>query len=149
MANYCTLDEVRGWMPGGAAIDDQASNPPTATTVSAWITKFTGEIDSAFASAGVTAPVTDANAVAMLNTKLAREIAYQVTAVRAAAQQKDVEPLYFGWHEEYLALLVQIQESAIGSLDGGVVIPWSYTMSSTGYAPDDPLGPAFKKGREF
>ncbi len=138
MADYCTLDEVRGWLPSKHKIDDK-SDPPRDDTVEDWITKFSGEIDSNFTLAGVAVPVTDDNLLKKLNIRLARELAYQVMAVRAAAKSEQVEPLYFGWHKEYEAMLTDIKDGELSPATAAANLGFSYLQGSVaGVVSTDP-----------
>lgn len=145
---YFTIDDVRAGMPGGAAIDDQASFP-AAEWVAEEIEGVTDQIDASLKKIGVTMPIADASALGVFKIKGAREVRYQVMAMRATAKNEKVEPLYFQWHEEFLALLEQIEEEGIVGLETDSGEPWSHTMNSTGDFPSDPLGPAVLKDRVF
>ena len=139
MSAYCSIDNVRGWLPQGQSLDDQTNVAPTATTVTAWITDFSGILDSVF---GVT---TDADYLLARKTYLARELAYQVMAVRAASKDEKAPALFLGWHEEWKALFDD-PEAGAGTLGspGGSAIASSYTMDADD-SPDSSVNPVFQR----
>lgn len=147
MADYCTLDNVQGWLEIGKKIDNQ-SGDPNAATVGGWITDFSGDIDVALSIGGVPTPVTDASWLKRLRIRLARELAYQVQAVRGAFKDELKENLYLGWHQEYLDMIKLLEAGkAVGvltSTESGE--PWSETMDGR---TNEEHGPKIKAGQVF
>lgn len=133
MADYCTLTDVRGWIPAGGTVDDQANLPPSASTLSGWITSYSKAIDSVL---GVSGGVNETERRRIL---LGRELAYQVLAVRGALSKDD--PLYVGWHEEFQAFISPTAAEAAASV---TVQASSYTMNSPDN-PDSSVNPVFTR----
>lgn len=133
MADYCTITDVRGWIPAGGTIDDQANMPPTSLTVSGWITSFSAAIDSLLGASG------GANETEWRRILLGRELAYQVMAVRTNNAVND--PLYLGWHEEFVAFISPSAAEAAASI---TVPASSYTMNAPD-VPDSSVNPVFTR----
>jgi hypothetical protein len=90
---------------------------------------LTGAVDSAASKAGATVPITDANSLLVIKVAMAREIAYQVMAVRCAAKDEKAPALYMGWHDDWLALLESISD--------GELLPTITTSGATASAKTD------------
>lgn len=146
MADYCTLDDIQGWLPASKKIDNQ-TGAPTSGEVEGWITDFSGDINAAAALGGATVPVTNADWLSRFKIRLARELAYQVEAVRGAFKDELKENLYLGWHQEYLDMIKLLEAGkaiVVLSTESSGAIASSYTMN----APDNPdssVNPVFKR----
>lgn len=108
MPNYCALDDVQKWLPAQDKVDNQTGNPVGAT-VTGWCGDVTAQVNVAFSTGPATAP-TSGDLFTALKMMCAKEIAYQVMAVRAAVRGDKVKPLYELWHEEFLQMLKDIAE---------------------------------------
>lgn len=145
MPDYVAIEDVDDWLPGGATLDDQ-SQPPTRETVEdKWIPSTTAQINTALKAASVELPLTDPDQLGKLRLMAARELAYQVMAVRAAASDTKPEPFYVGWHKDWDLLLEAL---ALGADVAAIVTeggePWSTHMNATD-DPTDPLRPYIRK----
>lgn len=141
MADYCVLDDVRGWLPNGQALDDKTKDQPSASTVSAWITDFSGLIDVHFAKAGVATPITNGDVLKLLKVRLAHELVYHVMTLRGGVEDSEKLALWTKWHAEFEALLKQIEAGDLGATAAAsnAGSAWSYTQDSVhGVVSSDP-----------
>lgn len=137
---YGTITDVRGWLPQWQAIDDQAMNPPSSTTVTGWLSDLTGMLDATFGA------TTDADYLLSRKVLLAREVAYQVMAVRAASKDEKAPALFLGWHDDWEALFddPDAASAIIGSGGSDAGIASSYTMNADD-DPDSSVNPVFQR----
>jgi hypothetical protein len=143
---YFDVDDVRQWLPAENGIHDQTGKPK-ADVVLGWCGDISNEIDVSLAQGGATVPVTDPKLVAKLKMRGAREAAYQVMAVRAAATSSKIDLLYEGWHTEYEALLVAFATTEDAIVTGATEAsrPDSFTRDADWTDPTDPRNPSFVK----
>lgn len=151
MANYGTVDEVRVLLPPGQRINDQTGYPtgPTSLTV---LTRTSNEVNVAFASVGVSLPITDTDLLGDISQKVTREVVYQIVSMRGGIVDKDTVTRIDLWHKEFLAFLAEIKAGNYGSTataSGGSA--WSYTQpSQAGVVSEDPsIDPKIDMGARY
>lgn len=146
---YTSLDDIRAGMPGDIAINDQSF--PTAAWVTEEILGVDAQIDAAAKKGGLSLPITDTSALGVFRIKGAREVRYQIMAIRAAAESQKVSPLYFEWHKEFTepenrtGLLEQLEDEGIAGLTSPTDLPWSSLMDANPEDSSDSKNPEFTK----
>jgi hypothetical protein len=104
MADYMDVTEVEATLPKGVKIDDSSTDSPTRATVVVMCGNVTKQIDDAYAKGGGTPQLTG-NAAGNAKLRGTREVCYQILVQRGMSVDKDMEPQWIKWHEEFETFL--------------------------------------------
>src|SRR5689334_20145716 len=99
---YGVVDDVRGVLPNDQKIDNQTGRP-TSTGVTTMIARVSAQVDVAISGAGGAVPVTDATLLDAIKLYVSREVAWQIMVTRSVVTDSKTKPLWYSWHDEFLA----------------------------------------------
>lgn len=138
MSAYTTIAAVKATMPGDAPLTE-ITTPRISDAVN-WIASASAQVDVALVAGGQTLPITDTALLALLDIRVAREVAYQVLTTRGAWAPNASPPFWTKWHDEFEAMLETMSNPEQASIvPSNITLPYSFTMNADPDA-DDPYG---------
>ena len=145
---YWTIDDVRAVLPKGVKIDGDTADSPISASVSNWNAQVEGELNDAFASRGISVPITDPNLVLRLRFHGSRKVAWEILATRELTEDDKGKLILLGWNDAYKDLLKKIEVGSVVPGTSDATLPWSSTMDADETDPSDPKNPAWTRDYE-
>lgn len=148
---YVTRADVRKHLPQGVKIEDFSSAPGQAS-LDTLITDVSSQVTVALTSGNAAVPVTDEDNLNAIRVKVAREIVWQLMAIRGTKVQHGEageSPLWSRWHSEFEKWLEKVAEGLYTSADTDAGNPESYTMGAEEDEDNDDIQPVFQRGKRY
>jgi len=149
VADYCAWTDAQGLLPKGTILSEESY--PTKGTVDTFCTQVTNTVNVAFSGVGVLMPITDVDQLGRLKLACAKEVAYMVMVVRATNKEKNLEPFWESYHQDFVDLLTFIQEGnwPVTSTAASANLPSSRTMDAEGDETTAGIQPTMTTTKEF
>lgn len=145
---YCSLADVQAWKPDTPL---SGTSRPTDTTVTGWISDYTGKMNAAMVRGGVVLANLTADELLELKLLNAHIVCYEIAAALSNAEDKDMPALYLTWKEEFDAF---IEKAETGLLVVGAAtvddtsLPDSFTRDADELDMTDSRNPIFTREYE-
>lgn len=147
MANYTTIDRVRGRLPNNIPLNE--GSYPTKATAETWLTLIDNRVNVAWEQGGAVLPISDADQLGNLDWLCAGEAVYQVMVTRGAVVDPKNKPEWAKFHDEFEAALQMMRDGDFAdAVTSAANLPWSPTMDAD-TADDTAKLPAFEKGMDL
>lgn len=145
---YATIAGVRELLSKDVRVD-VSTNPGTAT-LTTWIGQIANTVDAAIVKGGDTVASLTADEIGAITLACNKEGAYLVLVSRGASSDKEHEPFWAKWHEEFVEMIGDLSgttAAAAGSV-ASTIPPSSYTMDSPSDT-DTSINPKFTRGKRY
>lgn len=115
MAAYCDIDDLEATLAGAILLGEDTK--PSRATAEAEILSVGSQLNVALAMGEVALPIDPSlvDLIADLSRLNRREAAYQVRAMAQHVNDKDKDPLWVGWHKEFLDALALMREGTLSN----------------------------------